>query len=312
MQGSIKKIAVPVDGSANAMDALRYLQMIYGGRNDVALTILHLLPVLPELLTALQRPDERLRTALDHMNAHNREAGQDVIDTACRQLQDMGFERGRITAEFREVRTNPAKDICEWANIQRADALCLTRHGRSNLRHFHMGGVTRMVVAYLTVCPVWIVGEKVKSNKVLVAMDEAGNALKAAEHAGRMLAGSAAQVTLFHSIRHLHHYIPLTGLAAEKVLHHRWKQEITERIQQMMIKARTILLEAGLSANQIEIRVQDGGRSAAKDICSLCEAEQIGTVVVGRRDLTLHGGPSYGSVTAKLLSNIGPATLWIV
>ena len=138
------------------------------------------------------------------------------------------------------------------------------------------------------------------------------NALRAVDHAGFMLSGTDCRVTLFHSMRHLRHFLPLEVLEDASDLDKLWKEKAGKQIAPYMKRAREMLLNAGLSDDQIATRVVDDSRSPANDILKEARDNHFGTIVLGRRGLSGFKEFFMGSVTSKVLSrSLGLAT-WIV
>ena len=175
-----------------------------------------------------------------------------------------------------------------------------------------MGEVSSKLLEYCRVCPVWVVQGAVKSNRVLIAMDGSENALRAADHAGFMLAGTDCQVTLFHTMRHLRRYVPQEVLDEAPELEELWKTKAGQEIEPYMKKAKKMLVEAGIRESQISKKVVDGSRSAASDILEEARGEGYGTIVMGRRGLSGLKEFFMGSVSAKVLQNSNGMAVWIV
>lgn len=99
-------------------------------------------------------------------------------------------------------------------------------------------------------------------NKVLIAVDESSNAMKAVEHVGNIL-GTGVQITLFHVLPKA----PAKGIETEKILvgHHlvfkegvvdfrEWLKQKRAAIEQVMDKARALLVKSGLESKNIQIK----------------------------------------------------------
>ena len=175
-----------------------------------------------------------------------------------------------------------------------------------------MGGVSEKVVNYCGNYPIWIVGGSIDTKKVLLCVDSSENALRAVDHAGFMLSGTDCQVTLFHSIRHLRRYVPRDVLEGAEELQELWKSKAGEQIAPYMQKARGILLNAGLTKEQIAVKVVDGSRSGADDILKEARDNGYGTIVLGRHGQSVMKQFIFGSVTSKVLHHSVGLAIWIV
>ncbi len=79
-----------------------------------------------------------------------------------------------------------------------------------------------------------------------------------------------------------------------------------------MKKAKDMLIQAGLSESQVNTKVVDGSRSAAKDILEEAESSKCGTIVLGRRGQSGVKEFSMGSVAIRVLEGAGSMTTCIV
>ena len=91
-----------------------------------------------------------------------------------------------------------------------------------------------------------------------------------------------------------------------------WKNKAGEQIAPYMEKAEEMLLNAGLSKEQIAMKVVDGGRSAADEILKEARNKGYGTIVLGRHGESMAKEFMFGSVTNKILHHSPGLAVWIV
>jgi nucleotide-binding universal stress UspA family protein len=307
-----KMVVVPVDGSENAERSLDYLDLVYGNKHNLEVTLKHILPSLPPILA--DDPSMKRETAMKLKTLENKSVrlAEKILAKAKSVLIEKGFDEDRVQTVFRKKDTGIARDICSWVESKRADAVLITTRGRSRLEAFFMGEISAKLLEYCRVCPVWIVEGQVTSNRVLIAIDNSENAIRAVDHAGFMLSGTDSHVTLFHTMRHLRRFVPLEVLEEAPELEELWKSKAGQEIEPYMKKAKEILLKAGLSENQISTRVAEGSRSAASDILEEARLKGYGTIVLGRRGLSGVKEFFMGSVTSKVLQDAAGLAVWIV
>ena len=205
-----------------------------------------------------------------------------------------------------------ARDIVNWSEKKRADAVILSTRGRSKLVALFLGEIANKVLEYSRVCPVWMVKGTVKKKHVLLAIDNSKNALRAVDHAGFMLSGTDAKVTIFHSKRELSRFIP--GVLVEEFpeFQKHWLRKAGKEIAPFMQKAKDMLLAAGLRDGQIKTKVADGSRSVAVEILEEAQRVDAGSIFLG-----LHGYSSVkeftmGGVTRKVLNHAADTAVCIV
>ncbi len=311
-----KMIAIPVDGSENALKSLDYLDLMYGPRHNLEANLFYVLPSLPPILTEdpvldLEEP-ARSKARLKAITAKNIRMAERILTEAKAALIHKGFSEERITTFSLKKKISVAQEICSWAEGKRADTVLLTTRGRSRLEAFFMGEVASRTLDYCRVCPVWIVEGTVKSKSVLIGLDGSNYALRAVDHAGFMLSGTDCQVTLFHTLRHLRRFIPLEVIEEAPELEQLWKHKAGLRIAPHMKQAKEMLLEAGLRENQITTKVVDGSRSPAKDILDEARGKGYGTIVLGRHGNSMVKEFFMGSVVRKVLDNCHGLAVWVV
>ena len=91
-----------------------------------------------------------------------------------------------------------------------------------------------------------------------------------------------------------------------------WKNKAGEQIAPYMEKAQEILLNAGLSKEQISMKIVDGSRSAANEILKEARKNGYGTIVLGRHGESMAKEFMFGSVTSKILHHSPGLAIWIV
>ncbi len=308
----IKEIVIPVDGSKNALKSLDYLDLMYGPEHDLEVTLLYIWPLLPPILTDKKTMDKDTWIKLTAVEKRNVPMAERILAEAKNALVKKGFDEKRIIKLYQRQKISTAQDICNWANREKADAVLLTRRGRTDLETFFMGGVSNKLVNYCGNYPVWIVGGRIDTKKVLVCVDSSENALRAVDHAGFMLSGTDCLATLFHTVKHLRHFVPMEVLEGAEELQQFWKSKAGEQISPYMEKAREMLLNAGLTEEQIVTKVTDGSRSVADDILKEARDNEYGTIVLGRHGRSMMQGFIFGSVTNKVLHQSAGLAIWIV
>jgi len=312
MENLTKNILIPLDGSKNALKSLDYLDVMFGPKHNLDVTLLYIWPLLPPVLTDEKTMDKEIWVKLTAVEKKNVLMGERILTVGKTALVKKGFDEKRIKELYQRQEKSTAQDICNWANRKQVDAVLLTRRGRTDLETFFMGGISNKLANYCGNYPVWILGGGVHSKKVLVCVDSSENALRAVDHSAFMLSGTDCQVTLFHSIRHLRRFVPMEVLEGAEELQELWKSKAGEQIAPYMEKARGILLNAGLTKEQIAVKVVDGSRSGADDILKEARDNGYGTIVLGRHGQSAMKQFIFGSVTSKVLLHSAGLAIWIV
>ena len=312
MENSAKKIVIPVDGSMNSFRSLDYLNLIYGPQQNLTVNLLYVLPTLPRILTEEQKEDKEIITQIKNLEKKNIIMAERILAEARTSLIEKGFEEENVMAVYQKMEVTIPRDICHWARSMEADAILVGRRGRTDLKTFFIGEVCDKLVERCEGTPLWIVGGRVDSKKVLLCIDASQNAIRAAEHAGSMLSGTDCQVTIFHTMRHLRRFVPVSLLEDADELIHLWRTRSGQQVAMYVDKAKDALLNAGIPEEQISIKVAEGTRSEANDILSEALNNDYGTVIMGRRGGSMMKEFVIGSVSKKVLLNLSDLTIWIV
>ncbi|MDY6854507.1 MAG: universal stress protein [Thermodesulfobacteriota bacterium] len=312
MKEQTKRILVPVDGSKSSLRALEYLPLMYLPQKDLNLTLLYILPKLPRTLIDEEEYNRTIRSQIKSVEEKHVRMAEQILAEAKEILIEGGFKEGRIRPMYNKIEATIPKDICHFARSQEADAILLGRWGRTEVKNFFVGEICDRLVECCEGFPLWIMGSKVDSKKVLVCVDGSANALRAVEHAGLMLGGTDCEVTLFHTITHLRRFLPIGVLEGAYELKNLWKEKSEEQISTYMEKAIDTLLNAGVIADKIVVKTMEGTRSPANDILNEALRNGYGTVVLGRRGISMVNEFFMGSVTKKILLHLNELAVWIV
>lgn len=132
------------------------------------------------------------------------------------------------------------------------------------------------------------------------------------DHAGFMLSGTDAKVTVFHSKRDLKHFIPSALVEVFPEFQKSWLRKAGKEITPFMQKAKDMLLAAGLREDQIATEMIDGSRSAAADIVKEAQDCNAGSIFLGLRGYSSVKEYTMGSVTRKVLNQAEDMAVCIV
>ena len=307
-----RMIVVPIDGSENSLLSLEYLHILYGADNNVEVKLFYVLPQLPPILQDEQTKSRQVAQKIKAIENKNLRRAEKILAKAKDMLVSKGFAEDRIEAIYQERRVGIARDTCNWADNKRADAVAITTRGLSKIEAFFMGEISSKLIEFCRIAPVWIVGGRVESNKVLIGIDNSENAMRAVDHAGFMLSGTNAKVTLFHTLRRLSRFMPPEVLEVAPDIQEIWERSAEQEISPYLEKAKALLLGAGLSEQQVTTKVVKGTDSPADDILQEARASECGTIVLGQRGYSSAMDFLFGSITKKVIDNSAGKSVWFV
>ena len=307
-----KRVVVPIDGSQNALRALDYISLIFGSKYKLKVVLFYLLPSLPQILIEGSTTSDEMARKFTELEKKNSAMAQRILSEGKKRLLDKGFKEQAVETVFQTREVGIARDICNWSENMRADAIIISTRGLSRLKAFFMGETANKVLEFNRSCPVWMIKGAVTRKNVLLAIDNSQNAMRAADYAGFILPGTDAHVTIFHSKRDLTRFMP-NGLIEEFPEFQKfWKHKAGEVVAPYLKRAKEILLKSGLKENQISIKLDAGSESAAVDIHKEVENSDAGTIILGKRGCSDVKDYSMGSVARKVLYQASDMTVCIV
>ncbi|MGV7223562.1 MAG: universal stress protein [Nitrospinales bacterium] len=307
-----KMVVVPIDGSQNALRALDYLSLVFGSKYNLKVVLFYLLPSLPQILIEESTTSDEMARKFTELEKKNREMAQLILSEGKKRLLDNGFKKQAIETVFQKKEVGIARDICNWSENTRADAIIISTRGLSRLKAFFMGETANKVLEFNRSCPVWMVKGAVRRKNMLLVVDNSPNAMRAVDYAAFILPGTEAHVTIFHSKRDLKRFIPSGLLEEFPEFQKLWKHKSGEVVAPYLKRAKEMLIKAGLKENQVSIELVEGSESAGMDILKEVENSDAGTIFIGKRGCSDVKDYSMGSVAKKVLYQASNMTVCIV
>ena len=147
------------------------------------------------------------------------------------------------------------------------------------------------------------------AKKILVALDESENAMRAVEYVARSFTPDH-EVTLFHvaldtaAICNMNSPELTPYFTAQQITFCSLEDKKKELVRKAMDEAKAHLIRAGFQDSKISTRIETRKKGVARDI--LAEAQSgCDTIVMGRRGLSGVSEFLMGSVSLKVLHNAG-------
>lgn len=312
MPAATKCVVIPVDGSKNALRSLDYLHLLLGCDRRLRTLLFYVQPPLPMIFDEDKHLTQRERARIREIKRKNLEMAEKSLAAAQALLVKKGFGQEQVQIFHQARQRSIPTDIADFATDRKADAIAIGRRGRSDAKSLLLGDVSSKLVEYCKLNPLWVVDGPIRSQKVMICLDNSENALRAADHAGFMLAGSDCSVTLFHSLKELRGFVPRAVYADAPEIAALLRTTEGKQIEPTVAKAEEILIQNGLSKEQITHRVVKGTRAIDQDILKAASRYEFGTLVMGRRGLSGMQEFFMGSVSRKVLRQATGMAVWIV
>ncbi|MDA0835076.1 MAG: universal stress protein [Planctomycetota bacterium] len=162
--------------------------------------------------------------------------------------------------------------------------------------------------------------------KILLAVDASDASEKAVRHVGAIFGsgGPRVQITLYHAMESLPEYLVsrITGPQQSEEIRNiaqEWVADTRQKARELLSHYQTTLIDAGLPAAAIEIRIAEveampGAQKVVAAVAIIEEMKQgqYEIVCLGRRGDSGMISVFPGSVAEKVLRQAASVTVWIV
>jgi nucleotide-binding universal stress UspA family protein len=192
------------------------------------------------------------------------------------------------------------------------DAVVVGRRGLGKVEGLLLGSVSTKVVQGVDRVPVWIVGRGEPSPKMLIAVDSSENSRKAVNAAAPFAAETGGEIALCHVVRKFFAGFGSQAPSAFEEIENQLKKSLRSKIQSMFDEYAKCLETAGVSPARIRTVCSIGSPSRAAEILSTAREGGYGTIVMGRRGISMVQEFLMGRVTNKVLNGADELTVWVV
>ncbi|MBW1864493.1 MAG: universal stress protein [Deltaproteobacteria bacterium] len=307
-----RTVLIAVDGSDQALEAVRYISMIV----PPDLTEIVLLSVgtgFPEVYWDMNRNPlyRSKKVKVEKWLADNQLVLGEFKEKAFKILSDAGFPEEAVTVKTQTKKTNILKDIVQ-ESYQNYQALVVGRSGISRLKDLVVGSMSFKLIENVRHIPVIVVGGKPASKKILVALDESIEAMRATTCIGDLAHARGLGVSLCH-VFNAQNLSPISNngttgsLDEEAVL--KYNQN---RFRPTMDEAVKRLVKAGMIQKNISVDFLFHQGNPIQKIIDTAVKGNYGTIVVGRREaVSFMGVMLHGRVSNKLISSTYDVAVWV-
>jgi nucleotide-binding universal stress UspA family protein len=310
-----KKILITIDDSGHGLHSLGYISRLLNP-DDMDLVLFSVLTTMPERFWDMEENPsaDYEAVAAKQWKAHKAKNMDKFMAEAVNFLVERGVPAGSISVKIQERSVGIARDILQEARFG-YDAVIAARQGMNPITRLVIGSVAGKLLQNLTETPLWLVGGGVKNKRLLLAMDASEGAMRAVSHAGAMMGGTDAEITLFYVIRSV--YPKHTGTVEQDTGAYESEVSAIESREQTAIKeafgkASNVLQQAGVAPDQITTKVVSGVATRSGAIATQAMMGGYGTIVMGRRGHSRVGEFYMGGVTNKVIQLASEAAVWVV
>lgn len=305
------RILAAIDGSDQAMDAVRYISRIFPAQNT-EVVLLHISTEYPEsfLDLSMTYASNSSSTSINSWKNQMKKNIEKFMADAKLILTGAGFPSESVIIKIHEKKIGVARDILEESRTGYS-LVVAGRTGVSRIKDVIIGSIAFKLIGRVPHIPVVTVVGNPDSKKILIGFDGSNGAKKAVDYVAKLLGVTDCEVTLTHVIRPMGNLYGQMGLftPAEEA---EYIAINSKMIEPAFIRGEYCLKKGGFSSGHIsrEILTMETSRAAA--ITHKAEEEGYGTIVVGRRGISKVEEFIMGRVSTKVLNMVTKAAVWIV
>jgi len=279
-----KKILVAVDGSDQALEAVRYIcRIVAPDRTDIVLFSVGI--GFPDVFYDMDNnPLYRSKKpkVMGWLADHQLVIGE-FKEKALKILSVAGFPEDAINVKTQTKKAGILKDIIQ-ESYQDYSAIVVGRTGVSRLKDWFLGSMAHKLAEKIKHIPTIIVAGKPASRRILVALDESIEAMRGVSCIGAAADFRNLEISLCHCLKP-----PAVSRFATKSPHKveaekDWRVYHANRFRPYMDEAAQRLVDAGFSSKQISSDFIFVKANPIQEIIETAVNRKFGTIVVGRRE----------------------------
>lgn len=306
-----RRILAAIDGSDQAMDAVRYISKMFTAQNT-QVVLIHVRAEVPEAFLDLGS-DPAFRSSVISISAWASQMKNNIekfMAEAKKILTEAGFPPESVNIKIQSKKVGIARDIIKESH-EGYNLVVAGRTGVSRIKDVVMGSIATKLIGRIPHIPVVAVGGNPDSKKILIGFDGSDGSMKAVDHIGELMGETDCEVTLCHVIRPMGIHLGLMSFFNPEQ-EAKWIETNVKVIETAIEEAETRLKNAGFSDSQISKKIFTDKTSRAAAITHQAEEGGYGTVVVGRRGLTVVEEFIMGRVSTKVFNMVTKAAVWVV
>jgi nucleotide-binding universal stress UspA family protein len=308
-----KKILLAVDGSDQALEAVRYIcRVVAPDRTDIVLFSVGI--GFPEVFYDMDNnPLYRSKKpkVMGWLADHQLVIGE-FKEKALKILDTAGFPEDAIHVKTQTKKAGILKDIIQ-ESYQNYSAIVVGRTGVSRLKDLVLGSMAHKLAEKIKHIPTVIVAGMPTSRRIMVALDESIEAMRGISCIGALAGSGDLEISLCHCLK------PptmsrFTSESPKKTEDEQdWRAYHANRFKPYMDEATQRLVDAGLNAKQISCDFIFVKVNPIQEIIETAANRKFGTIVVGRREAVSFAQEHLrGRFSEKIIKSLNDMAVWVV
>jgi nucleotide-binding universal stress UspA family protein len=298
------RILIAFDGSELALQAVRYMAgLVQPSKTEMVL--FHVETKMPEFHNerGIDMGFPSKKSDARAFFLQQRKAFNQTLKKAYQELREAGFPESAIVTKIQEKKIGIARDIIREAQ-EGYDALVVGRTGTSKLKDILLGSIPTKLLGKIKGIPLIVVGGVSRQNKILVAFDGSKEIMRAVRHMGQVVNAGDCKVMLCHVLRSQSIF-----QRGDEVI---WQKMEKERMEPKLNELKACLFDAGVPFNNVSCEFLTDNISRASGVLERAKEGKFGTLVIGRRGMTVVKEFFVGRVGNKIFQLAGDLTVWVM
>ncbi|MFZ2630895.1 MAG: universal stress protein [Desulfosalsimonadaceae bacterium] len=306
-----RKVLIAIDGSESAMGSVRYISQFHDPEKT-KITLIHIMTDLPEAVEDLKNMPtfEVPFIETDAWHIQMRAGIEMKMKDAIEIFVNAGFDKNAIEIKILKRAEGVAKDIID-ESAKGYDAVVVGRRGMNDPTDIIVGATAYRMMSGIPHLPVVVVGDNPDPNHVLIGFDGSENAFKAVECVCSLMPKTGRKVMLCHVAQKIQNSGEDQKVFSDDQ-EKSWQERSRHQMMALMKEATKRLVEAGFDPGLIVSEILEGKVSRAVAIAKTAEMKGYGTIVTGRRGLSVIKDFLMGRVSMKVLHRAHEMAVWIV
>ncbi len=312
MEQKVRHFLLTVDESSDCLRPIRFLAALYHQLKHIYVLLCHFYAP-PAPIYRQQDLSPSMAAQKEELIRARQENARAILDKVRHALVDLGVAAENIQMHTQERSVSVAQHACSLAGIRRVDCVLVPKTISGKLDGLLRGDPIPAHLQHCLVRPVWFLdGSHIDTNQAAICMVHDEASVRAARHAGSMLAGCSTRIDLVHCDPHIDWSITseITEPSAQLLA---WeKTPGGQALVPYLRQAQQILVQEGISEIRVRIVVLPSRGDVARSVIEYCRQNHVGIVVLG------HSAPEgiwsffQNSVTKSILAEFKNMAVWVV
>ncbi|MGO9020766.1 MAG: universal stress protein [Syntrophobacteraceae bacterium] len=310
MQILPKCLLLPIDGSHESLRPVAFISHLYPPSEVNLILCYFSAPLPPAYSGAVVQSSELLRKKREFVEGRQQDARR-IFDQAREVLLKEGFSEELIQEQIAQREMSVAKQACLLADIRKVDAVLVQKRVTSALEGFIRGDSASALLEHCLSSPVWFTEGKIDPKSAAICIVDEDASLRIADHAGYMLAGTRAEITLLHAAKKPSQ--PISCRPSEALKELAGYADTPQRREKLsyLLRASAILANYGFDESRIQITLIPDKGDTASEILSWCASNGIGIIGLGHSQPEGVWSFLKTSVTRKILADFKNMAVWV-